>query len=334
MRIVNDVKWNLGRDAYAAASARFVELCGACGIGGDRAGFFGSAGFPGVSDLDALAVGDCASLVRLAMLHGKEAEVSADYRYLFWHEPLWILDEVADDAYRLHTMEGARCAYGAGSLVKGVVAEETRRVLHVAWLIFLIGAVAEIARQRDETGLRLLLLVHKNLRHSIEVFAGKDGAGMTADELREWAKQCCRRGEEAEAGRIVWDQVQGALATACEGMDAVCERAVTNTRAGSRWILTRRSVFERGEDTSSGVGDGRIRLNPYAFEIAKGYLHGSSNTPEIAIFVAAAERCRSAYKRAGLTYPFLEPITIAQSGWKKGVTLGVNRLADTLCSVF
>ena len=31
MRIVNDVKWEVGFEAYEAAAARFVELCEECG---------------------------------------------------------------------------------------------------------------------------------------------------------------------------------------------------------------------------------------------------------------------------------------------------------------
>lgn len=342
MRIVNDVRWGLGRDAYERASTRFVEMCDSCGVGRDQIGFFGAVGFPGVSDLDALVVGDQATLVRLAALHREEARKSDVYGYLFWHEPLWILEEVKDDAYRLHTMDGLKRADGRAELsVAGVVSEEARRVLDVAWLIFLLGAVAEmgcVAKGRRGLSLRLLLLVHKNLRHSMRVFRSADntrGDGlMGANELRQWAKERCQQGNEAEAGRVVWAQIVGSLAEACAGMDATCERLVGDIDAMAPWIITRRMVFCRGTGTTYEESRGRIVLNPYAFMVAKGYLYGRSCGSDVGHFGMTARHSRLAYERAGLAYPFIEPIMIARRGWKKWLTLGVNRLADTLFRVF
>lgn len=341
MRIVDDVKWDIGADAYAAASKRFVTLCDTCGVARERVGFFGAVSFPGVSDLDALVVGDASTLANVAALHQEEARKSDVYGYLFWHEPLWVLEEAVGHAHRLHTMDGLSCADGvADAPLSGVLTDGERRVLNVAWLVFLLGALAEVgakARRGEHMGLRLLLLMHKNLWHSMRVFgqAGKSPDGlMTADELRAWAKERCEQGDVVEVGRIVWTQIIGALGEACAGMDVACREVSADMGACAPWIFTRRIIFRRGADTVFDEGSGRIVLNPYAFAVAKGYLKGGSQKSDIERFSMAAQRCRPLYAQAGLTYPFLEPITIARGGWKKTLTLGVNRLADALCSVF
>jgi hypothetical protein len=338
MRIVNDVKWEVGLEAYEAATARFVELCEECGIGRDRVGFFGEVSFPGVSDLDAVVTGGGPALAWVRARHREEVRISEPYGYVFWHEPLWILEEVAGDAQVLHTMEGLKRADGKeGAFVPGIPPEEGRRVLNVAWLISLLWIVADLKRQ-GSAGLRLLLLVHKNLHHSMHAFGSDAGARgetlMGAAELRDWARQHRGREDCAELARMVWAQVLGALTAACRAMDAVCGGMPESGGVGARWILTRRIIFRRGAATTFDAEKGRIGLNAYAFMVAKGHLNGRAVCPELRRYLEAEGCSRRAYERVGLEYPFIDPIPVAPRGWRRFLTRGVNRLADALWGVF
>ncbi len=339
MRITDDVRWDLPKEAYAAVSARFVDLCQECGLGPDKTGFFGEAGFPGVSDVDALAIGEAEALRRARRKHEELRGKWPEYGYLFWHQPLWILPAVVADAAELHTMDNLRCANGSSDrLLPGTTGD--RKILQVIWALFLLDAATRMTVTSElgsPMSLRRLLLVHKNMHHTMVSFGNGERAGerplLGADELRETAKNLCRRGETAELTVIVEAQLLGALEVACHRMDVVCGERVDVAGGPARdsgWIVTRGMLFQRAPTTAFHPGKRRIGLAPPAFRVAKDHLYGRSECAEMSRYLAAEKRCRLAYGRAGVEYPFIAPLAVARCGWRRGIVTAVNRLMDAI----
>lgn len=191
----------LGEDDYRDALSRIRRLPSVA-IGGVRVIQFGAVQNPGISDLDILIGGPGSSLVEVQRGIESVIKADADLRYILWHPPLYVPDEIQECAFALHTLRGfedfARPDGAAPSVTvhasDGALA--SRGVVPWAWFLFLLP-IAERLLTRRRVSLRMVLLLHKNLVESANTALGTCDwsavhdvreaaqAGNTANVLRE-----------------------------------------------------------------------------------------------------------------------------------------------------
>jgi hypothetical protein len=339
MRIADDLRRDLDRAAYTAATERLVALCASCGIGRKDLALFGEVGFPGVSDIDALAVGKPDALRRLAALHARAAVRDPDYGYLFWHPPVYVIEAMAGQAGVLHSLEGLRWLAGAGrDLGRPAGDDEGARLLRILWFMFLLKVLLGIRRTHaadQALSLRLLLLVQKNLLHSSAAFAGA-GEGMpagiiAADALRAQAMQQAGDGTQADAiGTLLSAQLSSLTLTVSAHFDRYCAdvsgRLPDTPYRLPRTLLFRSVVVRRaGATRIRGVGRmSRVDLNPLAFRLLHDALRGDSTWPPMQSYLRVAGRGRRLYATAGMPYPFINPFFHPESVWKRTLLRLVN----------
>ncbi|MFH1499599.1 MAG: hypothetical protein ABII82_17450, partial [Verrucomicrobiota bacterium] len=183
MRILDDVRRDLRKEDYDDAMASFLRICRECGVEDSAVGFFGNIGEPGISDIDAVVVGTGEVLSHLSLRHQEERRRSVLFAYVFWHDPLWLLEDAQKWCARLHTLENLRWV-AADCARTWTMEQGGGSVLRVAWFIYLMGihrSWLRKVRSGSSLGLRQLLLLHKNLHHSIEFFG--DGSPLEMADM-------------------------------------------------------------------------------------------------------------------------------------------------------
>ena len=196
---------------------------------------FGAVRHPGISDLDVLVAGPGSRLADVQRDVQALIESDADFRYILWHPPLYVPDEIKVCAVALHTLRGAEgfaTSDGVVPYIKGRASHgalASREVVPWGWFLFLLP-IAEQLLARQHASLRMMLLVQKNLVETANMVLGTSDWS-AVEEVREAAQ----RGKTAD----VPERLSLALAVA---------RDAWNAHVGAALSLrpTRRAVREGG----------------------------------------------------------------------------------------
>ena len=312
----DDLLRHLSLDDYEEAKRILEELCHRHGVARERVGYFGRVGHPGISDIDAVIVGDAPRLTRVVQEFEKRREESAWLRSMFWHEPLYVLDDVLEIVSRLHTLVGLSeplreelHAHPATSAPP--TAPSPDEVLHGIWMTFLVQVVAGLWRLKDVSA-RTLLLVHKNLEYSERYFSerrpGSEPQGSSAHLNSEAVRSLALEGRSVatlatdfsaqyEAARRAfaeyWRQAPGASQQST-GLSLLVYRRFVCIRGGQ-------TTVRRFRGASVGVA------TPWPFDVTQRFARGHEGDDAVGQYVRTAIMARRAYERAGLAYPFVGP---------------------------
>lgn len=313
-QVRDDLPRHLSLSDYEAAKLIVEEVCQRHGIGREGVGFFGNVGYPGVSDIDVVIVGDTPRLSRVIEDFEKRCEESDWLRSMFRHPPLYLLDDALEIAPRLHTLVGLSGPL-RGQLLDGPTARGSRAstsydaVLHGIWMLFLIHFVSGLWRRRVVSA-RTLLLVHKNLEYSERYFLGLESGAeeppthRSSDTVRALALEERRVDNLATDFTKQFEAAQRAFAGFCRE-----EPIALGQWASSPLLVSRRFVCIRGAQTavrrfeSGWVGLAR----PWPFEVTRRFARGDQGEDDVGQFIRASILARAIYWRAGIRYPFVGP---------------------------
>lgn len=321
-RVVDDLPRSLTTDDYQAAQQLVQELCLECEIEADRVGFFGSVGFPGISDIDVAIVGDPPRLTRVVEEFDKRCRESGWLRSMFRHSPLFLLEDCVKIAPRLHTLIGLSEPL-RGQVFDGVdpidsgspFAESYDALLHAIWISFLIAFVAGLGR-KGPISARRLLLVHKNLEYS-EHYFGRLGAsdGKYVSPVQRDSTTIRRLTLE---GRDVQHLASDFLDQFEAAQRAFAEFLPDASRPERRGLD--RPVVVHGDfvcirGSSTFVRRfGRRCLGaapPWLYEATRRFVEGGQGDDDVGEFVRASVVARRSYQLAGLRYPFVGPFGLS-----------------------
>ncbi len=183
MKLDDDLRRDLAAADYAATEAEFLALCAAGGIPAGDVAFFGTVSAPGISDIDAAVVASAEQIHRLRERFRDWVRASATRAYLFWHEPVWILEDVRGEAGCLHSLAELRPVISGGRAdeLRVAPADMTpaeRAALHLGWYVLLLKVwgrcVERPTRGRSGCGWRCSSIAISFIRSTISA------AGLTA----------------------------------------------------------------------------------------------------------------------------------------------------------
>lgn len=333
--ILDDVPRHLTSEDYEIAKSRFASMCRWSGIEASSYGFFGKVSCPGISDIDALAIGTSSQLRRLRSMFREERHSSERFAAMFWHPPLYVLDTAADSARFLHTLDSLEGPVSA-RLPENVSVRDSdyRLLLNIVWFTYLLRVCACMFRS-PAVSLRKLLLVYNNLEFSQRSFSDVLGEQLAQPENSSVIRATALESSECDSPRLLRmfeERFEASLElfdSCCDLLRAKCGPAST---CASHLIIGRSSVVK--EDQSTGVDHHRwftiIEANALAYSIAGQFLFARHGQGTISTYVRTSWACVSKYQKVDLDYPFITPFSIGVEGSKPGLLRIVNRCMKCL----
>lgn len=145
---------------------------------------FGEVRHPGISDLDLVITGPGDQLRTLhhAILQIMREDSVA--RYILFHPPLYVPENVLSAAPFIHTLRGLQGAQAEGNVERIGDKSVTHELLHLVWFLFLKSIVVS----QELFGARKTLLLSKNIAEAESHF-GDERAFERIDEERALATQ-------------------------------------------------------------------------------------------------------------------------------------------------
>lgn len=318
MNIVDDLQRNLSLADYNDAMKRFIELCHKCGITDDRIAFFGSVSCPGVSDLDVAILSSSKNIKKLINLLDKERQQSGSFRYIFWHPPVYILDDLLRYAKYLHTLENLQplvpeSFFNSSSLH---IDEQDKEILNVSWFCFLINNFLNIkmkANKGEIISLRLILLVYKNLFHSYLSFTD-DLLKIDVIPPHEMRLKLLHNGLDGNKNDLCKNFCE-LFNNTLKRFDEFCINKlsfIANKEKISSSILTSSGVWRCSSRTSihSGKLISTIYINELAFLFMRDYVYNTQHISQSHNYIECTKICEKAYSKVGINFQFIKPISV------------------------
>jgi hypothetical protein len=333
MNIVDDLRRDLSLTDYNDAMKRFVELCFKCGITDDRIAFFGSISCPGVSDIDVAILSSPRNIKKLINMMDKECQQSPSFDYMFWHQPVYILDDLLNDAKFLHTLENLQPLVPDGFFNSSslYIDEKDREIINISWFCFLINTYLNIkmkVTKREKTSLRLILLVYKNLFHSYLLFTDDrfDIDVITPHEMRLKILH-----DGLDVHKIdLWENFNKLFTLSAKQFDKFCLKKLSSTSKNGKIIstlVTPSCVWSSSYSTSVYTGQfiSKIRINKPAFLFINDYFYGTHHITQSRNYLVSTKKCEKNYSKVCISYQFIRPITIPNNYFKKWLFNIANR---------
>lgn len=319
IRIYDDIDRSITFEDYEMVQHEFKKICLESGISSKKIGFFGEISCPSVSDIDALVIGNNASIRKAQRKINSLVKESDYFSYCFQHNPIYILEDEVDSAKYLHTLNGARFPYSDSSEMIGKLKNDNFdhiKLLYIVWFTFLVKAASGLFTNKT-ISLRRLLLIDKNIEYSFNFFVDEinchpDVSLISSSDLRKKIvyTQTLESRDEAEIIEIFHERF---LAT-CNIFDRYCEKFQGNSinqRNDPRFLFSAKPFFILKAQSTKIHILGRfsiIETNPFAFHLGNQYLRGfdsSSNTLDF--YIKTLLRNSAVHIKSGIRKPFITP---------------------------
>ncbi|GAB3512650.1 hypothetical protein GCM10027341_53640 [Spirosoma knui] len=336
MKIVNDLNLDLTQADYKNYTNKFFELCKQCDIDEKKVALFGQVGFPGISDIDVLVINSSENIKRLSSIFEKERTISKNFRYLFCHEPAYVIENTIEDVCRIHSLEGVTSIEEDFTMLesyKQSIAPQEKDILNIVWFITLTYLVADMQKKAvigPPISLRLILLTYKNILHSLNLFNIDDyeipNTIMSSTELRTWVKN----NYSDKTSNYVWNKFILAYNFTTNIFDIFCQKKVTNNISSNKssLIISKDLICKEADHTKVSIKliISKIHVNTYAFKIINDYYNGRSNIKEINDYIKSSANCKKAFMQASIRYCYLEPFMFPPTRLKNEVLFYLNRI--------
>jgi hypothetical protein len=330
MRILNDLKLDLGTDYYVRATDIFTDICLKAGVTAGNIGFFGQIRFPGISDLDAIVIGSPEQIRQISDEFNLLLKANLEFRYVFWHLPVYIISEFEDSLPHFHTLNNLNWLAERRHLST----DNDKKLLNVIWYLSLLPTLTEMLRMKERgtpISLRLLLLVYSNLWYSINVFVEDiyeiDPPFVSSDDLRNYVINSKSYDEE-----YILHSFLQLLDYSFTAFDEYCKVMWENVFIASKakpFLISAGIRYARSQ--SSGIINSRLRtktieLNETGFQIVWDYFQRHSNSSIFQNYINEACRIKRFYSNVHIDYPYIEPFKFSNNIVKREVIQLFNKL--------
>jgi len=338
MPIVNDLNFDFSFGDYEDAKQKFIKLCISAKVSIDNIGFFGNVGFPGISDIDALVVGEAEVIRELNRRFYEERKQNERFAYLYWHRPVYVLENIIGVAKQLHTFENIHPVI-EDSRLNGLFgytdsSKVNNETLYIAWFIFLIINIAKQERRLkkgQEVSLRLMLLVYKNIFHSYGKFNAMLDQQTRVELIHpKKIRETIRDNVFNEDLRTFIENSFFYLADkTIEVFDQYCKTKMSkpNFKKKSVLVVSRELVLKRCINTfyKEECFYLKIFLNPLAFQLINEYYFGRNKTQMFKEYVVSSEKAIKEYKKQNIDYAFIKPVGKNKSYFMRSIFFAINR---------
>ena len=333
MKINNDINLSITEKDYFNAKEQFIYLCDSCNISYKQIGFFGEVESFGISDLDALVIGNSKTLKRLDQLYKKTLIESKNFGYIFWHKPVFILDNITSNIYKLHTLKKIKFVENNVELVDRnlQITNIDKNLLNIIWFIYLLSVVSEIYKKiahNRPVSLRLLLLVYKNLSYSLRCFSLQNEKHPSNIVTSQDLRKIIEKGYDFRLNQYIFDNLSLLLESTCKKFDNYCNNQLwyTPTLFKSA-IITKAIIYKKSISTrieSKYVK--KLYFNDIAFSIIFDYYKEKSNCNALQDYINICKFCKKEYKISGIDYPFIAPFLFPSSVIGRSILSMANKI--------
>lgn len=189
----NDLDLTLKSADYSAALDTFIFLAEKQGIPLQRIGSFGKVQYPGISDLDVLVIGSDSQLFSLSRDFEEKRRVDPRFRYVFFHAPVYVPQQYVDESCLMHTFNGLTPMSPGCPLFNKLATQRftESQERELSWLTFVlsIGARSLYARRNQDASLRFLLLLMRNIAHSLETLISREAGEKLKSRVSSFREQ-------------------------------------------------------------------------------------------------------------------------------------------------
>lgn len=327
--ILDDIPRHLNHADYDYAKQTFASMCHYVGVDPKHYGYFGSISCPGISDIDALAIGSASQLQKLHNLFLQQQQTDSDFVAMFWHPPVYLLNSIIPYVFYLHTLDGLNESTSLLLQQQASNNEEHRYLLNVIWFTFLIRTCNSMFRS-SVISLRKLLLVYKNLEFS-QIFFNSfvDTSSIdiiSSDELRKIAFK------KSFNDKFFLEAFCKKFLSTLRLFDLYCafwESNYISHRQNSRVLLVDRNFMLTSSRRSKLNFYRRMTVfetNPVSYAIAEQFMFNGGYKNDLLDYVAVSWKVASEYRSAGLNYAFITPFSMGIYGRVYQVVRMINRL--------
>lgn len=118
----------------------------------------------GISDIDAIVIATEDKIKKSIIFHERMKEKNEKYRYMFYHDPVFIVNTAFYDSRNLHTFQNSK------------IKKDNSKILYEIWFIhisnLLFRMLSDILNNKKISGRRILML-QKNFMESHKYFFGE-----------------------------------------------------------------------------------------------------------------------------------------------------------------
>ena len=172
MKFNYDINLDLSLEKYNYCKDRFENLCHQVGILNSNIAYFGEITDIGISDIDALVIGRPKQINNLKYLFEIERQKNNLFSYVFWHKPVFIIDELIDHLSYLHTLKNLNFL-NYNSLSSNLIEKKDNLILHHVWWSFISIFIVGILKSKN-VSLRFVAMIQKNLSTTEKYFSKQD----------------------------------------------------------------------------------------------------------------------------------------------------------------
>ncbi len=315
INIENDLRDDLPLSAYEEASGEFINLCEESGISKSNIAFFGGINNPGISDLDLLVVSSIKNLELLDSKFNQLCLTSPNFKYIFWHSPVYLLETCANYSKYLHSLVSLTPVAENSFLSRmnfGISVRD-RDILNIYWFCFLLIVFSKVLSKKIKgkpISLRLILLIYKNLFYSYKLFSYQieKVPFLSSDEIRDYVLRNNTKMDKA----FIWDNLRKLFEETCKNFDMFCAREYPKMGniGRQRILISAGVIYFLSEKTMITCGKflRKVFINPVAYSMLRDYLYRGSFPLKESKYIESAVNVEEIYSNVNLKYPFIRPI--------------------------
>lgn len=335
INIVDDLNREIIYSDYEKIRDKFVKICEECGVSKENIVFFGTIGHPGISDLDAVVVSSPDLLKKIDVAFNYARSQSAVFSYIFCHPPVYVINKTINYLKYLHTLESL-----TPLVENSIFSDEVpipsgsdKKVLNIVWFFFLTNVYLEIykrALKGNTVSLRLILLVYNNVMHSY-LFFNKEKMPKDIISSNDLRSIILDGGDTGNNNDFLWEKLSSLFLLAVNQFDLFCNGSVHQiknlpnlgqTLIFPKYILRSSPYTEISFKKKMTV----LNVNRFYFTLAKSFLFGMSFSKSFEKYIHSSILCMEEYKLAGIKYPFIIPITMPKTKFKKFLLTSANKI--------
>lgn len=338
INIVDDLNREIIYSDYEKIRDRFVKICEECGVSKENIAFFGTIGHPGISDLDAVVVSSPDLLKKIDVAFNYERSQSSVFSYIFWHPPVYVINKTINYLRHLHTLENLTPLI-ENSIFKSEVSisfGNDKKVLNIVWFCFLTNVYLDIYKRvlkGNAVNLRLLLLVYNNIMHSYLFFSKEEMPKdiISSNKLRA----IILNGGDTGNNGFLWGKLSSLFLLAINQFDSFCNESVhqiKNFPNLGQTLIFPKYILRLSPYTEISFKKKIIVLdvNHLYFTLAKSFLFNKSFSKPFERYIHSSILCMEEYKLVGIKYPFVRPIPIPGTKFKKFLLTSINKFCTKL----
>ena len=314
-RIRDNLIRSLSLNDYEISKHKFIDICEKSSIDKENIAFFGSIQFPGISDIDAIVISSAKNLQILNSYFKNTKKSSLSFSYMFWHPPLLVLDQIARESKRLHTLWNLH-PIGNNTINPELEISNSNKnmtLLNIVWFSYLIKVYAKTLfnlKHNKIVDLRLLIFLYKNIYYSYKLF--KNHLPVHSPPISDVMLINKILDINTDSVNFVATELKYLFKITSKYFDSYCSDKLSNNprKPCKGFIILSKNTFVLSSNKTNITFKQNliiIESNTYAYQLLTDYIHKSISNIIYGEYIKMSYVCIEKYHNANIVYPFITP---------------------------